>query len=252
MRRWAIINTLLGVIVALLTLEIVRTWARALPTFEVVPGVAPPEETPPKREKGKRGAGDKAGADQGPVALVSVIAEKELFDPSRRPPSIEEAKVEVVKETGPPAGVTLVGVRIFGKDREVFLTDQSQGNVQRRLRIGDQVVGYTIKAIDPTGVTLSSPSGDLVTMALVVEKGKAPVTVTPRAGTPRAGTPRPAGGGRGTATAPAVSGAQTQTPGVQTPQQAVIPSAQQLPPDVRQKLEHLKQNDRGLRPGRKR
>jgi len=250
MRRWAIINTLLAVIVALLTLEIVRTWARALPTFEVTPGSAPPDETAPK--KGKRGAGEKGGAhaDQGPAALVSVIAEKELFDASRRPPSVEEVKVEVPKETGPPPGVTIVGVRIFGKDREVFLTDQSQGNVQRRLRIGDQVVGYTIKAIEPTGVTLNSPSGDPVTMALVVEKGKAPVAVTPRPG-----VPRPGGAGRGAVPAPAPGAPGTQPqppPGVQMPQQAVIPSAQQLPEEVRQKLEQLKQNDRGLRPGRKR
>jgi hypothetical protein len=245
MRRWAIINTLLGVIVALLTLEIVRTWARELPTFELTPHAAAPEEAAPKREKGKRGQGDKAGgrADQTPAALVAVIAEKELFDPSRRPPTVEEVKVEAVKETGPPPGVTIVGVRIFGKDREVFLTDQSQGNVQRRLRIGDQVVGYTIKAIEPTGVTLSSPSGDPVTMALVVEKGKAPATVTPRAGG-RGNT-----GGRGTVTP---SNPGTQTPGVQTPQQAVIPSPQQLPAEVRQKLENLKQSDRGVRSGRKR
>ena len=244
MRRWAIINTLLGVIVALLTLEIVRTWARALPTFEVTPTAPPVDDAAaPKRDKGKR-QGDKAAGrgDQGPTALVAVIAEKELFDPSRRPPSVEEVKAEVVKETGPPPGVTIVGVRIFGKDREVFLTDQSQGNVQRRLRIGDQVVGYTIKAIEPTGVTLSSPSGDPVTMALVVEKGKAPVTVTPRPGGRSTG-------GRGTVT-PANPG--TQTPGVQTPQQAVIPSAQQLPAEVRQKLENLKQSDRGVRSGRKR
>jgi hypothetical protein len=243
MRRWAIINTLLGVIVALLTVEIVRTWARALPTFEVTPTAAAPDEAAaPKRDKGKRGQGDKAAGrgDQGPAALVAVIAEKELFDPSRRPPTVEEAKVEVIKETGPPPGVTIVGVRIFGKDREVFLTDQSQGNVQRRLRIGDQVVGYTIKTIEPTGVTLSSPSGDPVTMALVVEKGKAPAAVTPRPG---------GRGGRGTVT-PANPG--TQTPGVQTPQQAVIPSAQQLPAEVRQKLENLKQSDRGARSGRKR
>ena len=116
--------------------------------------------------------------------------------------------------------------------------------MQRRLRIGDQVVGYTIKTIEPTGVTLNSPSGDPVTMALVVEKGKAPVTVTPRQG-----GPRPGGVGRGGVASPSMPG--TQTPGVQTPQQAVIPSAQQLPEEVRKKLEDLKQNDRGLRPGRR-
>ena len=79
-------------------------------------------------------------------------------------------------------------------------------------------------------------------MALVVEKGKAP---TPQPVTPRPGTRAT---GRGTVT-PANPG--TQTPGVQTPQQAVIPSAQQLPAEVRQKLENLKQSDRGVRSGRR-
>ena len=34
MRRWAIINVLLGLIVALLAIQIVSTWARSLPPLE--------------------------------------------------------------------------------------------------------------------------------------------------------------------------------------------------------------------------
>jgi hypothetical protein len=169
-RRWTIINVLLGLVVALLGMQIVRTWARSLPSVEVSPR-APAAEAPPAppREKGRRGGGEKGAARalQQPPALVAAIAEKELFDPSRKPPT-EEAKVETPKTTGPPAGVTVVGVRIVGKDREVFMTETG-GNAQqaqRRLHPGDEIAGYTIKVIEATGVTLASPSGDLVTMSL--------------------------------------------------------------------------------------
>jgi len=44
MRRWAIINGLLAIMVMLLGLEIARTWGRALPAVEVVPRPAAPEQ----------------------------------------------------------------------------------------------------------------------------------------------------------------------------------------------------------------
>src|SRR5437762_3565200 len=95
MRRWAIVNTLLGIIVALMGFEIVHTWARGLPRGAPAESAAsaapapPPAPAPEPHEKGKRGRGDKAGAlaQQTPAMLVSAIAEKDLFDPSRRPPS---------------------------------------------------------------------------------------------------------------------------------------------------------------------
>src|SRR5207253_2651643 len=82
--------------------------------------------------------------------------------------------------------VTIVGVRIFGKDREAFVTE---AGAQKRLRTGDQVAGYTVKAIDSGGVTLTSPSGDVVSMPLVVDsKGGTP----PKPAIPvRPGMPRP-------------------------------------------------------------
>src|SRR5438094_6779696 len=141
MRRWAIVNTLLGIIVALMGFEIVHTWARGLPRGAPAESAAsaapapPPAPAPEPHEKGKRGRGDKAGAlaQQTPAMLITAIAEKDLFDPSRRPPSVEEvaATPPIIK---PPDNVTVVGVRIFGKDREVFVSDGSQGTaITRRL-----------------------------------------------------------------------------------------------------------------------
>src|SRR5262249_53492259 len=149
MRRWAIINTLLGIVVLLLGLEIVRTWARALPPVEVTQRASAPG--PEQHEKGKHG-GEKATAraqqaQQAPAQMVAEVGEKDLFDLSRRAaPPDEVAKTETVREVGPPQGVTIVGMRIVGRDREVFVTDASQGTQQRRLRVGDQVAGYTVKS----------------------------------------------------------------------------------------------------------
>jgi hypothetical protein len=278
MRRWAILNVLLGLIVMLLAVEIVRTWARALPPVEVQPREPVAAAPHPKRDKGKRG-GEKGAqhADQRPEVMIATIAEKDLFDPSRHPPS-EEAKPEPVKETGPPAGLTIVGVRIFGKDREVFVTDATQGgtqgNWQRRLRTGDQVAGYTIKSIEPTSVLLTSPSGDQVKMPLTIEKAKgAPAPPTPRptpgrgaaAATAAAQPPTsPAAGAQGASPAAGVGGKPAAppvpppqpgspppvppgAPAAQTPQ----PGQPQLPAEVRQKLEQLRHNDKTPRLGRK-
>jgi hypothetical protein len=252
MRRWAIINALLGVLVLLLALQIVRTWARALPPIEpprggpVATGAGPSEGG-----KSKRGA-DKSGArahDSAPV-LVAAIVEKDLFDPSRRPPTAEEVKTEVPRETGPPQGVTVVGIRIFGRDREAFVTDQSQGGQQRRLRVGDQVANFTVKAIEPSVVVLASPSGDPVRLALALDKAKAGARPGGAARAPAGASP--AAGATGAPTAAGV----TPKPAVPSPTAGAAaaknPQLQQLPAEVRQKLEQLKEKERtpGARGGR--
>ena len=136
MGRWTIVNGLLGLIVMLLGYEIVRTWARGLPPVTASAPAAVPAPAP--HEKGKRG-GDKAGgrgAQQAPAAMVALISDKDLFDVSRRAPAPDEVKTEAqAPVTKPPDGVTVVGVRIFGKDREVFVNDATQNPaVGRRLR----------------------------------------------------------------------------------------------------------------------
>src|SRR6266700_5112849 len=105
MRRWAIVNTLLGIIVALMGFEIVHTWASGLP----------------------RGAPAESAAS---------------------------------------------------------VSDGTQGQaITRRVRTGDQIAGYIVKAIERTAVTLTSPSGDVVSMPLTLDAGKAQPS-GPRPATP--------------------------------------------------------------------
>jgi len=263
MGRWTIINGLLAVIVLLLGFQIMRTWARGLPPVEVPPAPAAPAPAAGEpHEKGKRAA-EKASAraQQTPATLVTAIVEKDLFDPSRHPPAPDEVKVEAaVAVTKPPDGVTVVGVRIFGKDREVFISDASQNPaVGRRLRAGDQVAGYTVKAIDPTGVTLLSPSGDAVPLPLTLDKGRAgqaqpgapvrPPIVPGRVPQPVGVPASPAAGPQGASPAAGVA-VRTPTPPNAPPvpppvqPQAVPGQPQQLPAEVRQKLDQLRQNEK--------
>ena len=271
MRRWAIVNTLLGIIVALVGFEIVRTWARGLPGGAPAESAASTAPAPPPapHEKGKRGRGDKAGtlAQQTPTLLVAAIADKDLFDPSRRPPSVEDVTTAAVPVTKPPDNVNVVGVRIFGKDREAFVSDGTQGQpITRRVRSGDQIAGYTVKAIERTAVTLTSPSGDVVSMPLTLDAGKAQPSGGPRQPTPvrqpiRVGGPQPAGAQLGSPAAgvqgpsPA-AGLGGRPPVPVAPQPAVAaPGAVQpkpgaptpLPAQVQQKLDQLKQNDKRRR-----
>ncbi len=76
----------------------------------------------------------------------------------------------VAKETGPPAGVSIVGVSIVGKEREAYVIDPSQQSQQRRLRVGDQIAGYTVKGIDRAALTNTpSPLGSPEAVSAAVE-----------------------------------------------------------------------------------
>ena len=192
MGRWGILNGVLALIVLLLGLQIARTWSRTLPPVETVaratdPGPKdqdkPDGKTGGGRRGGKRGANEKA--DPQPTVLVATIVNKDLFDPSRQKPS-EEVKAPPPKEIGPPPNLTLVGVRMIGKDHEIFVTDAGQANQQKRLRIGDQLGGYTLKTIQPSKATLAAASGDVVTLTLAVDKSGGGAATTP-------GAPRPPG-----------------------------------------------------------
>jgi hypothetical protein len=277
MGRWTIVNALLAAIVALLSFEIVRTWGRGLPPVDVPPSAGPPPAAAAPHEKGGKRAADKAAAraQQTPPVLVAAIVDKDLFDPSRRPPTPDEVKVESQAPiTKPPDNVTVVGVRILGKDREVFVTDATQTPAAgRRLRAGDQVAGYTVKKIEATAVVLSSPSGDIVSMPLTLDKGKAatgprpgipgkpgPQTPVPVRPAPVPPTPAvsPAAGPRGASPAAGVQPPPPPptAPAVPVPAPAVAPApaqtpqAQQLGTEARQKLDQLRQMEK--RPGRKR
>jgi hypothetical protein len=271
MRRWTIINIVLAVLVILLVWEIYGTWARSLLPVDMSPRAAPPPPAAGPRERGKRSGPDKNAArgPQDPAMQVATVVEKELFDPSRRPAPVEEMRQpETAPVTAPPAGVTFVGSRILGRDREAFVVDASQGNQQRRLRAGDQVGGYTVKAVEPARLLLTSPSGDPVEMTLGLDKSKAPTprpargtqpgqaALSPAAGvqsaSPAAGVPV-----RTPAPAPAVpasppppvAGAQ---PATVSPPPGTPSGGGQLPADVRQRLEELRRKEGSSRAGRSR
>jgi hypothetical protein len=275
MRRWMVLNGVLAVIVLGLALQIVRTWARALPSVEAR-GPARVAEPAPRGEGGKRGKRAQADkAPQTPAALVTAIVSKDLFDPSRSRPS-EEAKPAVVAvEVTPPPGVSLVGVRMLGKDREGFILDASQGNQQRRIRLGDTVGNFTVKSIRTNSVVLTTSTGEYVTLSLEVDKTKSGATgsapaparpgraqaaaasggpTSPAAGV-TAGSSPAAGVGTGGGTKPPVvatgTAAAPPPPAPPAPGQPPAPPAVQpkgppispnLPEGVRKKLEQMRQN----------
>jgi len=173
MRRWGIINGLLGLIVALLLVQIAGTWARSLPKPEERPRQPPPAPAAEPREKGRR-SGDKGGprAAPAPEAVVSAISDKDLFDPTRRPPPETGAAQAAVQEAPPPppSGVAVVGIRLLQGEHEAFIQDATQQNKQRRLRVGDQLQSYTVKEITDTQVILAAPTGQSLTMDVELRK----------------------------------------------------------------------------------
>jgi hypothetical protein len=277
-RRWVILNGVLAIIVLGLGVQIAVTWARALPPVEARTPAKVSEAAPRTGEGGKRGGkrGQADKAPQTPAMLVTAIVNKDLFDPSRSRPSEESRPAVVAVEVTPPPGISLVGVRLFGRDREGFILDATQGNQQRRIRLGDTVGNFTVKTIRSSSVVLAAATGEYVTLTLTVDKtkgGAAPVPARPgRAqATPAAGAPAspaagvsagasPAAGVGGAAKPPAVAagaapgappGAPAQPAPVAppTPPQAATPPkpkgppiSPNLPEGVRQKLEQMRQN----------
>ena len=93
MGRWAIVNSVLGVIVLLLGLQIFFTWRRTLPGVEATSAVgdagAPAEGKPEGKGGSGRRGGKRAAADKAeqPTVLVTTIVNKDLFDASRQKPT---------------------------------------------------------------------------------------------------------------------------------------------------------------------
>ncbi len=269
MRRWLMLNIVLAVIVLGLGLQIVRTWARTLPPIEA--------RAPGKVTDVPRGGGEGGGkrskrkeaekAPQTPATMVASIVNKDLFDPSRTRQSDAVAAAPAIHETEPPPGISLVGVRAFGNDREGFILDATQANTQRRIRAGDTVGNFTVKRIYANKVVLTSAAGDKVTLSLALEKSKNPTAPPARPGRPQAAnaaTASPAAGistgaspaaGIGGAPKPPVTAAGTAAvpqppvpgqPGPPVPAAPPTPAANKrahspnLPDGVRQKLEQMK------------
>src|SRR5262249_32677921 len=218
---WAIINGHRGVMVAGFVFGLIGTWTRRLPPIEVSDPAPDPASPPPGKAlgsgKGKRGEKGGAKGDLSPQALVTAIVEHDLFDLTRAKPADDAKAIALVpKETNPPPNTSLVGVSIVGTERQVFM---SEGGTVKRLHVGDQIAGYTIKGVNTDGVDLTSPSGDPVSMALAMEKKAVPVTppgVVKPGGVPgqppRAGVASPAAGPTAPSPAAGVGARPAATP----------------------------------------
>jgi hypothetical protein len=192
----------------------------------------------------KRGGGERTAGKQTPAALVATITAKDLFDPTRRAPAAAPVTPDQVVEAGPPDNLKITGVRILGADREAFVIDTTQNNQQRRLRVGDQISGYTVRTIEPTRVMLASPSGGSVEMLLEVEAGPA-AAARQTAARPRRGVVpgTPAPGVAPGAAGPTAAGVQPAPPVPPRSQFERPRRHSRVPEEVRQKLEQLRERD---------
>jgi hypothetical protein len=102
--------------------------------------------------------------------LAMTIAERDLFDESRRAPT--ETVAESVPT--PPPDVELIGVLMVGPEPEAVVKETSGSGKPRHVFKGDDVGGYTVSGIAATEVTLTSPSGEEVPLPLKLKLSSSP------------------------------------------------------------------------------
>jgi hypothetical protein len=177
MKRFRIVNILLLALIALAGWRTYEVWRRqaptALPSGEEaakVEPLPPPPRNPPVTQ------------------IVTVIAEKDLFDPSRQAGGVSSAPVPE-QTPAPPPTLKLAGVILMDGEKEAVFADASQGNKQRRMRVGEEISGYRLQSIDEQNVSLVNGAGEEVRLTLLLEAGKIPPNAFGPGGRP---TPRPA------------------------------------------------------------
>ena len=104
------------------------------------------------------------------VRLAMTIADVDGFQDSRKAPAAEVSVTTPV----PPPNVELIGVMFVGPEPEALIKDSSQGNAVRHVFKGDDVGGYTVSAISPTEVILTSPGGGEVPLPLALNRTTSP------------------------------------------------------------------------------
>jgi hypothetical protein len=93
---------------------------------------------------------------------LRAFKERPLFTPSRAPPPVAQAVPEVA--AAPPAPVEepapevrLAGV-IHGAAQVMAILQRTNGGGRSTVRVGDLVDGWTVTAIEPSGIRLASGS----------------------------------------------------------------------------------------------
>lgn len=179
MKRFRIVNILLIALIALAGWRTYEVWRRQAPaamaTGDDAAGAVEPLPPPPRNP---------------PVTqIVTVIAEKDLFDPSRQAGGADSSAPMPEQTPAPPPTLKLAGVIVLDGQKEAVFADASQGNKQKRMRIGEEISGYRVQSIDEQNVSLVNGAGEEVRLTLLLEAGKVPPNAFGPGGRP---TPRPA------------------------------------------------------------
>jgi hypothetical protein len=159
MKRFGILNIVLLALIVLAAWRTVGVWRRGVPEREApadaggrnVAEVPPPPRTPQLPQ------------------LIAVIAEKDLFDQSRKPPD-QAAAAPAATPAPPPPTLKLAGVIVVGSQKEALLVDTAQGNKQLRMREGEELSGYRIGRIDIEEIALIGPGGEQTVVPMIIDK----------------------------------------------------------------------------------
>jgi len=236
MKRFGILNAILLMLIALAAWRTVSVWRRVAPERQL------PEDPP-----GRSALDALPPAARTPPLpqLVAVIADKDLFDQSRKAPEVA-APAPVPTPAPPPPTLKLAGVIFIGAQREALLVDTAQANKQIRMRVGEELGGYKVGRIENEQISLVGPGGEETILAILIDKTKAPTNrgfgpggkaVATAAG--QAGALRPPGGPPPGAPQMAAPAPVVRPPGAIAP---ADPSA-----DARQRAESARERLKRLR-----
>ncbi len=174
MRVRRFLYLVLLLLAAALGWQVVATWTTV--SLEVTP--APPLPSQPDRgeEALLRFPLDKS------KGMATVIAGKNLFDPTRQQHDEEEGVVEVA--IPPPDHLKLVGVLQLSGEEQAFFTDAQRGGKVVRVRVGEEIGQYRLTQAEHGSVTLAFSDGEEVSLSLAVQRGEA-AAKAPRMRLPR-------------------------------------------------------------------
>lgn len=158
MRVRRFLHLVLLFIVGALAWQVVVTWSRPLPHIGAVAPNSGEPETPVPPLPGPR--------PQTGRQFAEVIANKDLFSPSRSREVEESPSVETIP---PPSHLKLVGVILTPAREEAFFADASQGGKVVRVKKGESLGSYRLSQIGPLQVTLTlGEDGEEVSLPLLV------------------------------------------------------------------------------------
>lgn len=158
MRIRRFLHILLIVIACLLLWQIVEIWRRPLGAY--------PPPVPQRREEGSPPLSGRTPSPQTGKRYVDIIADKDLFSPTRSRTIREATPAATVP---PPSHLKLVGVVLARGGAEAFFADATQGGKVVRLTTGESLGAYKLVDVTPSQATLKvGRDGDQVNLPLLV------------------------------------------------------------------------------------